>query len=204
VPPVIFGIGLNYRAYAKQIGKDIPRWPLVFVKQGFAVISSGERIVLPKALPTEKVDYEGELAVVIGKEAKNVTEAEAFDFIEGYTVANDVSARDWQFEKGGGQFTRGKTFDTFCPIGPFLLSPEEVPDPHSLTLETRVNGELRQISSTGDMIFSIPQLIAFLSADTTLLPGTVILTGTPGGTGSGQEPPSFLKSGDVVLVNEVE
>jgi 2-keto-4-pentenoate hydratase/2-oxohepta-3-ene-1,7-dioic acid hydratase in catechol pathway len=202
-PPVIFGIGLNYRTYAEQIGKDLPEYPLVFMKQGHVAIADGVAIELPVALPADEVDYEGELAVVIGRECKNCTEADALNYVAGYMCANDVSARDWQFKKGQGQFSRGKTFDTFCPLGPALVPAERIPDPHQLALRTWVNGELRQEGHTSDMIFSVQKLIAFLSGSTTLLPGTVILTGTPGGTGSGQVPPEFLKEGDVVEI-EIE
>jgi 2-keto-4-pentenoate hydratase/2-oxohepta-3-ene-1,7-dioic acid hydratase in catechol pathway len=202
-PPVIFGIGLNYRTYAEQIGKALPEFPLVFMKQGHAAIPNGTAIELPAGLPAEEVDYEGELAVVIGRECKNCTEQNALDFVAGYMCANDVSARDWQFKKGQGQFSRGKTFDTFCPLGPELIPAERIPDPHQLALRTWVNGELRQEGHTSDMIFSVQKLITFLSGSTTLLPGTVILTGTPGGTGSGQTPPDYLKNGDVVEI-EIE
>lgn len=202
-PPAIFGIGLNYRAYAEQIGKALPEFPLVFMKQGNAAIPGDVPIELPRTLLAEEVDYEGELAVVIGKPCRNCTEADALDYVGGYMCANDVSARDWQFKKGQGQFCRGKTFDTFCPLGPEMIPAEQVPDPQKLSLRTWVNGELRQEGHTSDMIFSIQKLIAFLSGSTTLLPGTVILTGTPGGTGSGQTPPDFLKTGDVVVI-EIE
>jgi 2-keto-4-pentenoate hydratase/2-oxohepta-3-ene-1,7-dioic acid hydratase in catechol pathway len=200
VPPAIFGIGLNYKAYAESIGKPLPEYPLVFMKQGNCVIGNRSAIELPGSLPTEEVDYEGELAVVIGRTCRNCTQANAFDFVAGYTCANDVSARDWQFKKGQGQFCRGKTFDTFCPIGPRLVPITDIPNPQNLTLRTRVNGQLRQHGHTSDMIFSVAQIISFLSSSTTLLPGTVILTGTPGGTGSGQTPPNYLKVGDLVEV----
>lgn len=201
--PAVFGIGLNYRSYASQIGKPLPTYPLVFMKQGNTVIPHGHSIRLPRHLPAEEVDYEGELAVIIGKPCRNCSPAEALDYVAGYLCANDVSARDWQFRKGGGQFVRGKTFDTFCPLGPRVIPASDITDPQNLSLRTWVNGALRQQGHTSDMIFPVPQLIAFLSGSTTLLPGTVILTGTPGGTGSGQNPPAFLQPGDRVEV-EIE
>lgn len=201
--PSVFGIGLNYRSYARQIGANLPEYPLVFMKQGAAVIGEGDAIEIPVTLAAEEVDYEGELAVVIGWTCRNCRPEEALEYVAGYLCANDVSARDWQFRKGSGQFVRGKTFDTFCPLGPHLVPAKEIPDPQQLCLRTRVNGELRQEGHTGDMIFTVEQLISFLSGSTTLLPGTVILTGTPGGTGSGQTPPVFLAEGDCVEV-EIE
>ena len=194
--PAVFGVGLNYRSYAEQIGKPLPEYPLIFMKQGNAVIADGEAIRLPQFLAADEVDYEGELGVIIGRPCRNCSEEEALDHVAGYVCANDVSARDWQFRKGGGQFVRGKTFDTFCPLGPRVVPASRIPDPQALALRTWVNGELRQEGHSSDMIFTVGQLIAFLSGSTTLLPGTVILTGTPGGTGSGQSPPCFLKPGD--------
>ena len=195
--PVVFGIGLNYRSYA------LPDYPLVFMKQGNAVIGPEEAIQLPVHLPAEEVDYEGELAVVIGRSCRNCPRERALEHVAGYLCANDVSARDWQFRKGGGQFVRGKTFDTFCPLGPEFVPAGRIPDPQNLRLRTWVNGELRQEGHTSDMIFPVRDLISFLSGSTTLLPGTVILTGTPGGTGSGQVPPRYLAEGDCVEV-EIE
>ncbi len=201
--PAVFGIGLNYRSYARQIGKPLPDYPLVFMKQGNAVIGSGEAIELPVHLPAEEVDYEGELAVVIGRTCRNCPPEHALEHVAGYLCGNDVSARDWQFGKGGGQFVRGKTFDTFCPLGPALVPAGRIGDPQDLVLRTWVNGELRQEGHTSDMIFPVRELVSFLSGSTTLRPGTVILTGTPGGTGSGQDPPSYLAEGDCVEV-EIE
>jgi 2-keto-4-pentenoate hydratase/2-oxohepta-3-ene-1,7-dioic acid hydratase in catechol pathway len=149
------------------------------------------------------VDYECELAVVIGKASRNVSREKALDYVLGYTCANDVSARDWQKQFGGGQWCRGKTFDTFCPLGPWLVTPDEIPNPNALKIRTRVNGELLQDSTTEDMIFDVPRLIEFLSGSTTLLPGTVILTGTPQGVGMARNPPRWLKAGDMVS-EEVE
>jgi 2-keto-4-pentenoate hydratase/2-oxohepta-3-ene-1,7-dioic acid hydratase in catechol pathway len=150
-----------------------------------------------------KVDYECELAVVIGRACKNIRREEAMDYVLGYTCANDVSARDWQKEGGGSQWSRGKSFDTFAPLGPVLVTPDEIPDPHALRIRTRVNGEVLQDCSTADMVFDIPTLIEFLSGSSTLLPGTVILTGTPHGVGMARTPPRFLQPGDSVSV-EIE
>jgi 2-keto-4-pentenoate hydratase/2-oxohepta-3-ene-1,7-dioic acid hydratase in catechol pathway len=149
------------------------------------------------------VDYECELAVVIGKACKNVSKANALDYVLGYTCANDVSARDWQLKFGGGQWCRGKTFDTFAPLGPCLVLKDEIPDPNKLRIQTVLNGSVMQDWNTDDMIFDVPALIEFLSGDTTLLPGTVILTGTPHGIGAARKPPVFLKDGDVVTI-EIE
>jgi len=156
-------------------------------------------ILIPKQAGCEKMDYECELAVVIGKTCKNVTESKALDYVFGYTIANDVSARDWQLEFSGGQWIRGKSFDTFMPLGPVIVKASEV-DPQNLAISTTVNGEIRQSGNTNNMIFSVPQLIAFLSQDTTLWPGTVILTGTPSGVAAAMKPPRWLKSGDEVVI----
>ena len=158
---------------------------------------------MPRRLRSEKVDYECELAVVIGRTAKNVPRENATDFILGYTCANDVSARDWQKDGGGGQWCRGKSFDTFTPLGPVLVTPGELPKPNALRIATRVNGETLQDWNTDDMIFDIPTIIEFLSASTTLLPGTVILTGTPHGVGMARTPPRWLKPGDIAEI-EIE
>ncbi|MCH2157102.1 MAG: fumarylacetoacetate hydrolase family protein, partial [Opitutales bacterium] len=166
-----------------------------------AVQNPNQPILLPRTLVSHKVDYEAELAVIIGRAARNVKPEQALDYVLGYTVANDVSARDWQFEWGEGQFSRGKTFDTFCPLGPCMVTTDEIENPNDLSMRTRVNGELRQETNTGDMIFDIPTLISFLSGSTTLVPGTVILTGTPSGVGAAQKPPAFLKEGDRVDIS---
>jgi 2-keto-4-pentenoate hydratase/2-oxohepta-3-ene-1,7-dioic acid hydratase in catechol pathway len=149
------------------------------------------------------VDYECELAVVIGRAARNVSRGEALDYVLGYTCANDVSARDWQKAGGGGQWCRGKTFDTFCPLGPVLVTPDTIRDPNALAIRTRLNGQIVQDCNTSDMIFDVPTLIAFLSGSTTLFPGTVILTGTPHGVGMARNPPVWLQDGDTVTV-EIE
>ena len=151
-------------------------------------------------MASDQVDYECELAVIIGRTAKNVSKVEALDYVFGYTCANDVSARDWQIQKGGSQWTRGKTFDTFCPIGPCIVTADEIPNPNALAIRTILNGEVVQDWNTSDMIFDVPTLIEFLSGSTTLLPGTVILTGTPHGVGMAAKPPRWLKPGDRVVI----
>jgi 2-keto-4-pentenoate hydratase/2-oxohepta-3-ene-1,7-dioic acid hydratase in catechol pathway len=148
-----------------------------------------------------EVDYEAELAVVIGSTCRDVDPDTALDHVFGYTCANDVSARRWQKHGGGGQWIRGKSFDTFCPLGPFLVSADEIPDPQALAIGCRVNGRVMQAGTTADMIFPVRELIAFLSRDTTLLPGTVILTGTPAGVGFARQPPVFLADGDEVTIS---
>jgi len=199
-PTAILGIGLNYRRHAEETGGKVPEWPVLFLKNPASVQNPGDPIVIPRALPTEEVDYECELAVVLGRNVCNVPAERALDFVLGYTAANDVSARDWQIRRSGRQWCRAKSFDTFCPLGPCLVTPDEIPDPGNLRLGTRVNGETVQDWTTSDLIFDVPQLIEFLSADTTLLAGTVILTGTPHGVGMARQPPLWLKPGDAVTV----
>jgi 2-keto-4-pentenoate hydratase/2-oxohepta-3-ene-1,7-dioic acid hydratase in catechol pathway len=202
-PPAVWAIGLNYRTHAEEARLPIPEYPVVFAKGVNAVVGPGALILLPRALRSDHVDYEGELAVVVGRTCKNVSAEDALDYVLGYTCGNDVSARDWQVERGGSQWSRGKSFDTFCPLGPAVALREAVPDPQALTLRTRVNGETVQETGTADMIFSVREIIAFLSGSTTLLPGTVILTGTPVGIGMARKPPRWLQHGDTVTV-EVE
>ncbi len=173
IPRAIFCIGLNYRGHAKETGMDLPKYPVVFMKNPGAITPHDSAIVIPAScLETPEVDYEAELGVVIGREAKNVTEDEALDCVLGYTCANDVSARRWQKHAGGGQWVRGKSFDTFCPLGPALVTADELPNPQALAIESVLNGRTMQQSNTRDMIFSVAQLIAFLSESTTLAPGT--------------------------------
>jgi len=200
-PTAIYCVAVNYRAHGVEFGSKPTEYPTIFMKAPSSVIGPGEKIQCPRGLRSDKVDYEGELAVVIGRTCKNVSVEQALDYVWGYTCANDVTARDWQKEKGGGQFCRGKTFDTFCPLGPFLVTPDEIQDPQALMVTTRVNKKVVQQASTGDMLFSVAEIISFLSGSNTLLPGTVILTGTPEGVGMGQNPPSFLKAGDRVVVD---
>ena len=201
VPPAIFCIGLNYLEHARETHAPIPTHPVVFMKQPGAVQHPGSPIVLPRALESTQVDYEGELVVVIGKKCKNVKRTDALSFVLGYLCGNDVSARDWQKQWGGGQFCRGKTFDTFAPIGPAIVTTQDIPDPSQLTLTTRLNGKVMQKSPTADMIFDVPTLIEFLSGSTTLHPGTLIFTGTPSGVGMARQPPVFLKPGDRVEID---
>ena len=205
VEPVnIFAIGLNYRAHAEETGAPVPESPVVFMKPTTAVVGPGDPIPLPRACEHgPEVDYEAELAVVIGRAARDVSPTEALAHVYGYTCANDVSARRWQRHGGGGQWIRGKSFDGFCPLGPVLVTADEIPDPQSLALTCTLNGERAQTGDTADMIFPVAELIAFLSRDTTLLPGTLILTGTPPGVGVARNPPRFLRDGDRVAV-EIE
>jgi 2-keto-4-pentenoate hydratase/2-oxohepta-3-ene-1,7-dioic acid hydratase in catechol pathway len=202
-PVTIFCIGLNYRKHAEEGNSPIPEQPILFMKSPGAVQDPGGEILLPRHLRSDEVDYECELAVVIGKACKNATKANALEYVLGYTCANDVSARDWQVRRGGGQWCRGKTFDTFAPLGPCLVLKDEIPDPNTLRIQTILNGRTMQDSNTADMIFDVPTLIEFLSGSTTLLPGTVILTGTPQGVGVARRPPVFLQPGDTVTI-EIE
>jgi 2-keto-4-pentenoate hydratase/2-oxohepta-3-ene-1,7-dioic acid hydratase in catechol pathway len=202
-PRDIICIGLNYRKHAAEGNQAIPEQPVVFMKNVGTVQNPGEPIVLPRRLRSDAVDYECELAIVIGKPCYNVSKSDALSYVLGYTCANDVSARDWQLKWGGGQWCRGKTFATFCPLGPWLVTPDEVGDPNALGIKTILNGEVMQDWNTNDMIFDVPTLIEFLSGSTMLVPGTVILTGTPHGVGAARKPPVFLKAGDSVTI-EIE
>jgi len=201
VPTNIIGIGLNYRQHAVEGGKKVPERPMWFVKTTGSLQNPGDPIALPAT--SAKVDYEGELVIVIGRDARDVPPARVADVIAGYTIAIDVSARDWQFELGSGQFNHGKSFDTFCPLGPELVTADEGINPDALRLTTRVNGEVRQDSTTADMVFDVATLVSFLSTGRTLPAGTVILTGTPSGVGYARTPPVWLQSGDVIEV-EIE
>lgn len=203
VPTAILCIGLNYRRHAAETGGSIPEVPILFMKSPGAVQNPGDPIILPRFLASREVDFEGELAVVIGRPCKNVAAADALDYVRGYTCANDVSARDWQLRRSGRQWCRGKSFDTFAPLGPRLVTRDEIPDPQRLALRTTVNGELLQESNTADMIFPVAELIAFLSGSTTIPAGAVILTGTPEGVGMARQPPRWLQPGDEVAV-EIE
>jgi len=202
-PTTIIGIGLNYRKHAEETNAKLPAHPVVFYKGLRSLIGPEDAIVLPRALRSDKVDYECELAFVIGRDARNVKAADALDYVLGFTAANDVSARDWQKEWGGGQWSRAKSFDTFCPAGPVLVTPDELPNYDNLRISTRVNGETLQDSNTNDLIFTVPELIEFLSGSTTLPAGTLVLTGTPHGVGMARTPPRWLQPGDVVEV-EIE
>jgi 2-keto-4-pentenoate hydratase/2-oxohepta-3-ene-1,7-dioic acid hydratase in catechol pathway len=196
-------IGLNYRQHAAETGAAIPAFPVLFFKNPAAVHHPNAPVLIPRYLRSEQVDYECELAVIIGKAAKNVPRAKALDYVLGYTCANDVSARDWQLGGGGNQWNRGKSFDTFCPLGPCLVTADDIPNPNALRISTRVGDETLQDSNTADMIFDVPTIIEFLSASTTLLPGTVIITGTPQGVGMARTPKRWLQPGEIVTV-EIE
>ena len=199
-PGKVICIGLNYEDHAEETGAPIPEKPIVFAKFANSVIGPGDPIVIPPI--TQQVDYEAELAVVIGKTARNVSEAQAMDHVYGYTNANDVSARDIQLGEGG-QWTRGKAIDTFCPLGPYLVTRDEVPDPQSLSIRCTLNDEVVQDGTTDKMIFPVSELVAFLSTGMTLEPGDVIITGTPPGVGMARDPQLWMKQGDRVTV-EVE
>lgn len=203
VPAALMCIGLNYRQHAVETNAKIPEFPVLFFKAVTALQNPGDPIRIPTHLRSNELDHECELAIVIGKTCRNVARRNALDYVLGYTCANDVSARDWQKKWGGGQWCRAKSFDTFAPLGPCLVTRDEIPDPNALAIRTLVNGEVRQSSNTRDMIFDVPTLIEFLSGSTTLLPGTVILTGTPSGVGMAKNPPVWLQPGDSVTV-EIE
>lgn len=202
-PAQVLGVGLNYRRHAAESGMKIPERPVLFTKGLNTVQNPGDPILLPRHLRSDEVDYECELAVVIGRAAKNVPRARALDYVLGYMCANDVNARDWQIRLGGGQWCRGKFFDTFAPLGPCLVTADEIPNPNALRIRTELGGQTVQDWTTGDMIFDVPDLIEFLSGSTTLPPGTVILTGTPHGVGMAARPPRWLRPGDVVTI-EIE
>ncbi|WP_221563705.1 fumarylacetoacetate hydrolase family protein [Alkalihalobacillus sp. TS-13] len=198
----IFCVGKNYLDHALELGTDadVPEVPMIFSKAPTTVIGPEQSIIIPTEVTTD-IDYEGELAVVIGKKGKAITREEAYDYVFGYTLINDVTARDLQSKHK--QFLIGKSLDASCPMGPALVHKSAVPDPHDLHITTYVNGETRQSSSTSKMIFSIPELIEVLSKVMTLEPGDIIATGTPAGVGKGFKPPKYLKADDVVKI-EVE
>ena len=199
-PEKIIAIGLNYEDHAAETGADIPEKPIVFAKYPNTVIGPGEPIVIPPI--TEQADYEAELGVIIGRPARNVSESEALDYVFGYANVNDVSSRDLQFSEGG-QWTRSKSLDTFCPFGPYIATSDEIPNPQALWIRCTLNGEVMQDGTTDKMIFSVAELVAFLSSGMTLMPGDVITTGTPPGVGAARDPQVFLKPGDDVTV-EIE
>ncbi|MES1166984.1 MAG: fumarylacetoacetate hydrolase family protein [Pseudomonadota bacterium] len=203
VPTNIFCIGLNYKKHAAESNQPPPPHPVLFIKNTASVQNPGDPIEIPVKLASTQVDYECELAVVIGQPCKNVSRANALDYVLGYTCGNDVSARDWQRNGGGGQWCQGKGFDTFCPLGPVLVTKDEIPNPNKLRIRTILNGATMQDWNTDDMIFDVPAIIEFLSSSKTLLPGTVILTGTPHGVGFARTPPVWLKAGDTVSI-EIE
>jgi 2-keto-4-pentenoate hydratase/2-oxohepta-3-ene-1,7-dioic acid hydratase in catechol pathway len=198
-PGKIICVGLNYRDHAEEQGVDLPKAPLFFSKYTTSLIGPGDPIVIPSVV--EQCDYEAELGVVIGETVKNVSKENAFEAVRGYLVANDVSARDLQF--ADGQWTRGKSPDTFCPVGPRLVAREEIDDPQTLGIRCILNGEAMQDSSTAQMIFSVAEIIAYVSQIITLEPGDLIATGTPAGVGVFRDPKVLLKDGDEVSV-EIE
>jgi len=194
-PSKIVCIGLNYVDHARETNATPPTEPVIFMKATTAIVGPFDDIIIPKN--SKKTDWEVELAVVISKEASYVTEADAMDYVGGYVLHNDVSEREFQIERGG-TWDKGKGCDTFAPIGPFFATKDEVPDPHSLRLWLKVNGEIMQDGNTNNFIFNIPFLIAYTSQFMTLLPGDIISTGTPAGVGLGMKPPFYLKPGDIV------
>jgi len=194
-PSKIVGIGLNYRKHAAESGMEIPKEPVVFFKSTTALAGPNDNVIIPR--DAEKLDWEVELAVVIGKRAGYVTKDRAFEYIAGYVLHNDYSERSYQLERGG-QWVKGKSADTFAPLGPFLATRDEMTDPGHLNMWLKVNGTLAQKESTSDMIFDVPTLVSYLSEFMTLLPGDVISTGTPSGVGLGMKPRKYLKPGDVV------
>jgi acylpyruvate hydrolase len=195
-PGKLLGVGLNFRSHLAEIGESASDYPVLFTKAPTSLIGHEQSIVLPRV--SRQVDFEGELAVVIGRRGKYLTESVALDYVAGYTCANDVSAHDIEFRTS--QWTSGKMLDTFCPLGPMLVTPDELPDPGSLRLETMLNGRTVQDARTDDMVFSIPQLISYISSLATLEPGDIILTGTPAGIGCNRRPLEFLRPGDRVAV----
>jgi 2-keto-4-pentenoate hydratase/2-oxohepta-3-ene-1,7-dioic acid hydratase in catechol pathway len=191
--PKIVAIGLNYRLHAQEAGAEIPSEPIFFMKATSSICGPNDDVIIPKG--SQKTDYEVELGIVIGSLTRYIAVHDAPEHIAGYCLVNDVSEREFQIERGG-QWTKGKSADTFCPIGPWLVTSDEVPDPGKLALWTEVNGERRQNSNTADLIFGVNHLVSYVSHFMTLLPGDVIPTGTPSGVGLGFKPPKFLKPGD--------
>ncbi|MBF0204318.1 MAG: fumarylacetoacetate hydrolase family protein [Desulfamplus sp.] len=198
-PVAVLCVGLNYKMHAEETGMSLPEYPVLFMKNPASVTGPYSEIEIPKScLNPLQVDYEVELGVVIGKSGKNIKPEDAFEHILGCTCANDISARIWQKHGGGGQWVRGKSFDTFCPLGPAIITLDEIKDIQNIDIESRLNGEVMQNGSTSDMIFPVAELISKLSQSTTLLAGTVILTGTPSGVGFTRTPPVYLKPGDIL------
>jgi acylpyruvate hydrolase len=195
-PGKIVCVGLNYHSHLAEIGERIPEYPILFLKPTASIIGNGQRIVLPRV--SRQVDYEGELAVVIGRQGKYIPRESALSYVAGYTCANDVSAHDIEFRTS--QWTSGKMLDTFCPLGPVLVTPEEIPNSSSLRLKTSLNGRLVQDETTADMVFPVDFLLSYVSSLATLEPGDVILTGTPAGIGCNRKPQVFLRPGDHVDV----
>jgi acylpyruvate hydrolase len=197
-PRKIICLGLNYRDHAQETKADIPTDPILFSKYATAIIGPDDPILLPAV--SKEVDYEAELAFIMARRGRHISTGRALEYVAGYTIMHDVSARDYQIRKPGGQWMSGKTFDTFAPLGPVLVTREDIPDPHVLDITCTVNGERLQSSNTKHLIFSIPDIVAYCSHIFTLEAGDVIATGTPGGVGFARKPPRFLKDGDVVIV----
>jgi len=194
----IVAIGLNYRLHAQEAGAAIPSEPIFFMKATSSICGPNDDVIIPKN--SQKTDYEVELGIVIGSLTRHVSQSDARKHVAGYCVVNDVSEREFQIERGG-QWTKGKSADTFCPTGPWLVTADEIPDPGKLALWTEVNGERRQNSNTADLIFGVDEIVSYVSQFMTLLPGDVIPTGTPSGVGMGFKPPKFLKPGDRVRLS---
>ena len=192
----VVGVAINYRLHGVETGSKQPTEPTLFLKANSAICGAYDDLELPK--DSEKTDWEVELGVVIGKRAKNITEQEALNHVAGYCVLDDASERAFQLERGGQQHTKGKSADTFCPLGPWLVTRDEIPDPQALRLWTKVNGEMMQDGTTADMSFSVAKLVSYISEFMSLLPGDVIASGTPDGVGRGRNPPRFLRAGEVI------
>jgi 2-keto-4-pentenoate hydratase/2-oxohepta-3-ene-1,7-dioic acid hydratase in catechol pathway len=201
IPDKIICVGLNYIDHARESGQTPPSEPVVFSKFSLAIRGDRQPIVLPRV--STQVDYEAELVVVIGTGGRHIAEARALEHVAGYCCGNDVSARDWQLQKPGGQWLLGKSFETFAPIGPALVTADEIPNPGHLAIQLRLNGEVMQQSNTDKLIFSVAKLVSYVSQVCTLLPGDLLFTGTPAGVGCTRKPPVFLKPGDTVEV-EIE
>lgn len=200
-PSKILCVGLNYADHAKEFNDPIPSEPVFFCKANSTLNAHGKPIFLPPV--SDKIDYEAELVVVIGREGRDIPEKDALDYVFGYTCGNDVSCRDWQKNKPAGQWFLGKSFDSFAPCGPGIVTKDEIPNPNALAIQSRLNGAVMQSSNTSHFIFPVEKLIAYVSQVMTLYPGDLIFTGTPGGIGERREPPVFLRDGDVIEV-EIE
>ena len=194
-PSKLVCIGLNYAKHAEESGMEVPSEPVIFFKASSAIVGPNDDLIIPKG--SQKTDWEVELGVVIGKKASYVSEEEAIDYVAGYVLHNDYSEREFQLERLG-QWVKGKSCDTFAPLGPFLATKDEIPNPHNLDLWLKLNGEIKQQSNTSDFVFNIPQVISYVSQFMSLLPGDIISTGTPFGVGMGLNPQRYLKPGDVV------
>jgi 2,4-diketo-3-deoxy-L-fuconate hydrolase len=194
-PSKIVCVGLNYRAHAQESNKEIPKEPILFMKATSSFSGPFDQVVIPRN--SSKLDWEVELAIVIGRKATNIEPKDAAQYIAGYTLLNDYSEREFQLERGG-QWTKGKSADSFCPVGPFVVTTDEIAHPNALDIWLKVNGTARQNANTSDMIFDVPYLIAYISQFMSLLPGDIVSTGTPSGVGSGARPQTFLEPGDIV------